>query len=94
MNTKLIVTSIVATVSSLLFTGCDTTPLKPNVDNTQETKFDKRLIKDCRPLPALVSARETEVQDWATQVIKINSECSTLKTKENAEIKKALNIKD
>ena len=73
--------------------GCPTPIPKPNVDTTQETKFDKRLIKDCEPLPTLVSARENDVQEWSIKVLKVHSDCATLKAKENAEIVKALNIK-
>ena len=81
-------------MSVVLLAGCPTPLPQPNVDTTRETKFDKRLIKDCEKLPELVSARETDVQAWASKVAKLHSDCATLKAQENAEIKKALNIKD
>jgi hypothetical protein len=82
-------------IVTLLIYGCDTPPQKPEtaIDQKREVNFDKRLLKDCDTLPVLPTAREGDVQEWARQAIKIHTECSTFKAKENAEIKKALNIK-
>jgi len=86
---------ILVSLGLAVLSGCCTAPTQqPGVDNTRETKFDARLIQDCEKLPVLKSAREADVQEWSAQVLKIHSACATLKAKENAEIKKALNIKE
>lgn len=63
------------------------------LDTTREVKFDKALLEECERLPVLVSSREEDVQAWTKEAIRIASACAELKSKANAEIKKALNIK-
>lgn len=73
--------------------GCATNKPQTAIDQTREVNFDKRLLQDCERIPALVSSREEDVQDWVKKTLKIHSDCATFKAQENVEIKKALNIK-
>lgn len=59
-----------------------------------EIKFDKRLLAECEPLIESTSSREEDVKMWISDTSGKYLRCALLKRKENAEIKKALNIKD
>lgn len=84
----------------LVLEGCSTTKTVA-VDTatiasspTVKIDFDKRLLTECETLTHQKSSREEDVQEWITDTTGKYVRCAILKKKENAEIKKALNIKD
>jgi hypothetical protein len=72
--------------------GCTATmPTVPG--DKQSVNFNAALLQDCKDLPKTKSSSDEDLKDWATIVIDSYIDCATNKKKENAEIKKALNIK-
>lgn len=75
--------------------GCPGTApvIPPAIPSLGTVKFNADLLKDCPDLPKMKSGNDTDIKDHSASVIGMYVECATNKRLENAEIKKALNIK-
>jgi hypothetical protein len=73
--------------------GCVLAPKDTAFGTSTETKFDQRLLAECKDLPKLKSSKEEDVKPWIDTVANQYGECRELKRKQNAETKKALKIK-
>jgi hypothetical protein len=78
-----------------LLAGCAHDTVLPGIPEPSHTvNFDHALLGECKQLEKLTGPTDLEIKDNYESVLKAYSECRTLKSKENAEIKKALNIHD
>lgn len=96
---KKIFTYLVLSLMPLVLSGCGLFIHKPPQDDvpaipTGKTTvdFDQSLLQECPPLKAPESATDTDLQVFTASVLNAYVSCATLKSGENTEIKKALNI--
>lgn len=75
-------------------TGCAHEPTVAIPEGKHTVNFDRTLLADCQDLEKLKGPTDNEIKDNYEAVLKAYSECRTLKSKEDAEVKKAFQIRD